>query len=85
MKLKKKNISNVTLKKAIEETAKYRDSYEVVNNENTVNEIIDFINQDESLRSNWNIYQHTYKYAEEIPYVYLIDSIIEIKNIYFKN
>lgn len=82
--LDKKNISNKILKDAIIETSKHRNTYEIINNKSTIEEIINLIKEDNSLNKQWENYQKNYEYAKGITYELLIESIIKIKNTYFK-
>lgn len=82
--LDKKNISNIVLKDAIIETAKHRNTYEIINNITTVEDVIALIKTDNSLKKQWEKYQKTYEYAKGIPYEALTQSVIKIKDIYFK-
>lgn len=79
-----KNISEKELKDAIIETSKHRNTYENINNIDTVNDVIDLIKTDSSLQNQWTRYQKNYDYAKDISYLLLIESIIKIKEIYFK-
>lgn len=81
--LDKQNISNKMLAQAIKETAKHRESYNIINDKNTVEEVIISIKNDKDLKQQWNKYQKNYEYAEEINYEQLVDSIVSIKDIYF--
>ena len=82
--LDKKNIQNKVLAMAIKETGKHRGTFEIINDKNMVEDVIDSIQNDKSLREQWNKYQRSYEYAKDIKYEQLIDSIIAIKEIYFK-
>lgn len=79
-----KNISEKELKDAIIETSKHRNTYENINNIDIVNDVIDLIKTDSSLQNQWTRYQKNYDYAKDISYLSLIESIIKIKEIYFK-
>ncbi len=79
-----KNISEEELKDAIIETSKHRNTYENINNIDIVNDVIDLIQTNSSLQNQWTRYQKNYDYAKDISYLSLIESIIKIKEIYFK-
>ena len=81
--LDKQNISNKLLVQAIKETSKHRESYNIINDKNAVEEVIISIKNDKDLKQQWNKYQKNYEYAEEIKYEQLVDSIVSIKDIYF--
>ena len=81
--LKKNNISNKTLKKAIIETAKHRNTYEIINNKELVNDVIKFLSTDNSMLNQWKKYQKNYEYARNIEYSSLIESLKSIKEEYF--
>lgn len=80
----KKNIQNKVLAIAIKETAKHRETFDIINDRNIVEDVINSIQNDKSLKEQWNKYQSSYEYAKDIKYEQLIDSIIAIKEIYFK-
>ena len=82
--LDKKNVQSKMLVDAIKETAKHRVTFDIINDKNVVEDVINFIQNDNSLKEQWNKYQHSYEYAKDIKYEQLIDSIIAIKEIYFK-
>lgn len=82
--LDKQNISNKMLVQAIKETSKHRESYDVINNKNIVEEVIISIKNDKDLKQQWNKYQKNYEYAKNIKYEQLVESIISIKGIYFE-
>lgn len=81
--LKKNNISYKMLKYAITETSKHRKTFDILNNKNLVEEVIENLKNDTSMLKQWKKYQKTYEYAEKIEYVDLIESINKIKQIYF--
>ena len=81
--LDKQNISNKILVQAIKETSKHRESYNIINDKNTVEEVIISIKNDKDLKQQWNKYQKSCEYAKEIKYEQLVDSIVSIKDIYF--
>ena len=82
--LDKQNILNKMLVQAIKETSKHRESYDVINNKNIVEEVIISIKNDKDLKQQWNKYQRNYEYAKNIKYEQLVESIISIKGIYFE-
>ena len=79
-----KNISNKMLVDAINETSKHRETYNIISDKNTVDDVINSIKNDSSLQEQWNKYQKNYEYAKEIKYEQLVDSISSIKELYFK-
>lgn len=79
-----KNISNKILIDAINETSKHRETFNIISDRNTVNDVIDSIKNDSSLQEQWNKYQKNYEYAKGIKYEQLVDSISSIKELYFK-
>lgn len=82
--LDKKNINSKMLTLAIKETSKHRETFDIINDRNVVEDVINSIQNDNSLKEQWNKYQRSYEYAKDIKYEQLIDSIIAIKEIYFK-
>lgn len=80
----KQNISNKILVEAIRETSKYRETYNIINDKNDVEYIINLIKNDKSLQQYWEKYQKNYPYAKDIKYEQIIDSIKLIKEIYFE-
>ncbi len=82
--LDKKNVQSKMLVDAIKETTKHRGTFDIINDRNVVEDVINSIQNDNSLKEQWNKYQHSYEYAKDIKYEQLIDSIIAIKEIYFK-
>ena len=79
-----KNISNKMLVDAINETSKHRETYNIISDKNTVDDVINSIKNDSSLQEQWNKYQKNYEYSKEIKYEQLVDSISSIKELYFK-
>lgn len=79
-----KNISNKMLIDAITETSKHRETYDIINDKNIVDNVINSIKNDNSLQEQWNKYKKNYEYAKGINYEQLIDSISSIKELYFK-
>ena len=82
--LDKKNVQSKMLVDAIKETTKHRGTFDIINDRNVVEDVINSIQNDNSLKEQWNKYQRSYEYAKDIKYEQLIDSIIAIKEIYFK-
>lgn len=82
--LDKKNINSKMLTLAIKETSKHRGTFDIINDKNIVEDVINSIQNDNSLKEQWNKYQRSYEYAKDIKYEQLIDSIIAIKEIYFQ-
>ena len=82
--LDKKNVQSKILVDAIKETAKYRETFDIINDKNVVEDVINSIQNDNSLKEQWNKYQRSYEYAKDIKYEQLINSITAIKEIYFK-
>lgn len=80
---KNKEINDIILRQAITETSKHRDSYDVISDKETVEDVIELISKDKSLKEQWNKYQKTYEYAKDIIYEQLVESIITVKVIYF--
>ena len=81
--LDKKNINSKMLIAAIKETSKHRETFDIINDKNIVEDVINSIQNDNYLKGQWNKYQRSYEYAKDIKYEQLIDSIIGIKEIYF--
>ena len=82
--LDKKNVLNKLLIDAIRETSKHRETFDIINDKNTVEDVINSIQNNKSLMQQWNKYQKNYEYAKNIEYEQLMDSIKTIKNLYFK-
>ena len=82
--LDKKNVKSKMLTLAIRETSKHRGTFDIINDKNIVEDVINSIQNDNFLKEQWNKYQRSYEYAKDIKYEQLIDSIIAIKEIYFK-
>ena len=82
--LDKKNISNKVLVDAIKETSKHRETFDIIDDKNTVEDVINSIQNNKSLIQQWNKYQKNYEYAKNIEYEQLIDSIKKIIKLYFK-
>ena len=82
--LDKKNINSKMLVDAIKETSKHRGTFDIINDKNIIEDVINSIQNDNSLKEQWNKYQYSYEYAKDIKYEQLIDSIIAIKEIYFQ-
>lgn len=82
--LDKKNVLNKLLIDAIRETSKHRETFDIINDKNTVEDVINSIQNNKSLMQQWNKYQKNYEYAKNIEYEQLMDSIKTIKDLYFK-
>ena len=80
--LDKKNIKSKMLVDAIRETSKHRGTFNIINDRNVVEDVINSIQNDNFLKEQWNKYQLSYEYAKDIKYEQLIDSIIAITEIY---
>lgn len=80
--LDKKNIKSKMLVDAIRETSKHRGTFNIINDRNVVEDVINSIQNDNFLKEQWNKYQLSYEYAKDIKYEQLIDSIIAMKEIY---
>ena len=81
--LDKKNINSKMLIAAIKETSKHRETFDIINDKNIVEDVINSIQNDNSLKEQWNKYQRSYEYAKDIKYEQLIHSISSIKELYF--
>lgn len=82
--LDRNNISNKMLKDAIIETSKHRETFEILNNKEIVEEVINSLKNDDLMLKQWKKYQKTYEYAKDINYIDLIESVNMVKEIYFK-
>ena len=82
--LDKKNVLNKLLIDAIRETSKHRETFDIINDKNTVEDVINSIQNNKSLMQQWNKYKKNYEYAKNIEYEQLMDSIKTIKELYFK-
>lgn len=80
---KNKEISDIVLRQAITETSKHRESYDIISDKETVEDVVNSISNDKSLKEQWNKYQKTYEYAKDIAFEQLVESIVTIKIIYF--
>lgn len=76
--LKWKNINIETLKKAIINTAKRRETKDYIHKSD---EYIELIMQDEKIRKLWTTYKRNYEYAKEISFEDTIEAIKTINNI----
>lgn len=81
--LDRNNISDKILKDAIKETSEYRSTFDIIDNKMLVEEVISSISTDKDLIGQWEVYKKTHDYAKDIEYNQLIESITQIKNIYF--
>lgn len=73
--LKWNDINKETLRKAIINTSKARETLDYIDN---ANKYIELISEDSRLKSLWNSYQNNYEYAKDIEF---IDTISAIKGI----
>ena len=76
--LKWNDINKETLKNAIINTSKARETLDYIDN---ASKYIELISDDSRLKSLWNSYQNNYKYAKNISFKYTINSIKKIINI----
>ena len=76
--LKWNDINKDTLRNAIFNTSKARETLDYINN---ASKYIELINDDSRLKSLWNSYQNNYEYAKEIEFVDTINAIKEISEI----
>lgn len=81
--LDRNNISDKILKDAIKETSEYRSTFDIIDNKMLVEEVISSISTDKDLIGQWEVYKKAHDYAKDIEYNQLIESITQIKNIYF--
>lgn len=82
--LDKNNIIDKVLKDAIKETSEHRNTFNIIDDKMLVEEVINSISTDKDLIKQWEIYTKTHDYAKGIEYNQLIESITQIKDIYFK-
>ena len=78
--LKWKDINKDTLRRAIINTAKNRNTLDYINNSY---KYLELINNDERLKFLWNNYQNNYEYAKDISFKDTIDAINQIVNLLF--
>lgn len=76
--LKWNDINKDTLKNAIFNTSKARETLDYIDN---ASKYIELINDDSRLKSLWNSYQNNYEYAKEIEFVDTINAIKVISEI----
>ena len=76
--LKWNDINKDTLKNAIFNTSKARETLDYIDN---ASKYIELINDDSRLKSLWNSYQNNYEYAKEIEFVDAINAIKVISEI----
>lgn len=77
-----KNIDEKILKEAIIETAKYRETLDIINN---WQEVIMILKDDVDMQKQWKKYQKNNFYAEDIEYSDLISAITKVGNIFKSN
>ena len=70
--LKWDDINKDTLRKAIFNTAKARETIDYINN---ANKYIELISDDSRLKALWNSYQNNYEYVKDIKFVDVINAI----------
>lgn len=70
--LKWDDINKDTLRKAIFNTSKARETIDYINN---ANKYIELISDDSRLKALWNSYQNNYKYVKDIKFVDVINAI----------
>ena len=73
--LKWNDINKNTLRKAIINTSKARDTLDYIDN---ASKYIELISDDSKLKSLWNSYRNNYEYAKDIEFVDTINAIKEI-------
>ena len=76
--LKWNDINKETLRKAIINTSKARETLDYIDN---ASKYIELISDDERLKSLWNSYQNNYEYAKDIEFVDTINAIKGISEI----
>ena len=76
--LKWNDINKDTLRKAIINTSKARETLDYIDN---ANKYIELISDDERLKSLWNSYQNNYEYAKDIEFIDTINAIKGISEI----
>ena len=76
--LKGSGINKETLKNAIINTSKARETLDYIDN---ASKYIELISDDSRLKSLWNNYQNNYEYAKNISFKNVINSVQEINNI----
>ena len=76
--LKWNDINKETLRKAIINTSKARETLDYIDN---ANKYIELISDDSRLKSLWNSYQNNYEYAKDIEFVDTINAIKGISEI----
>ncbi len=70
--LKWDDINKDTLRKAIFNTSKARETIDYINN---ANKYIELISDDSRLKALWNSYQNNYEYVKDIKFVDVINAI----------
>ena len=76
--LKGSGINKETLKNAIINTSKARETLDYIDN---ASKYIELISDDSRLKSLWNNYQNNYEYAKNISFKNVINSVQQINNI----
>lgn len=77
-----KNIDEKILKEAIIETAKYRETLDIIN---SWQKVIMILKDDVDMQKQWKKYQKNNFYAEDIEYSDLISAITKVGNIFKSN
>ena len=80
--LKWNEINKDTLKVAIRNTAKSRNTEEYINNSN---EYISLIESDNEMKNMWEKYQNNFPYASNIKFDEIIESIKKINDVFISN
>ena len=76
--LKGSGINKDTLRKAIINTSKARETLDYIDN---ASKYIELISDDSRLKSLWKNYQNNYEYAKNISFKDVINSVQQINNI----
>jgi predicted nucleotidyltransferase component of viral defense system len=74
-KLQKENIDIGTLKLALQQTAKKR---ETINNIESYSEILEEIKENQNMVKQWNVYKNKFNYASEIEFIDTCDTVRNI-------
>lgn len=74
-KLQKENIDIGTLKQALQETAKKR---ETINNIENYSEILEEIQENQNMIKQWNVYKNKFNYASEIEFIDTCSAVRDI-------
>ena len=79
--LKWNDINKETLRKAILNTSKNRQTLDYIDNASKASKYIELISDDSRLKALWNSYQSNYNYAKEIEFVDTINAIKVISEV----